>query len=200
MVRINRVYTRKGDGGQTGLVGGKIVGKDDPRVGCYGTVDELNSVLGLVRAENAAKPAGPERDGFEQALLRIQQRLFDLGSELATPPGAARPGRVAVTAEDVTWLETMMDKLNEKLEPLQSFVLPGGGRLNAALHVARTVCRRAEREAVALSRQEPVGAQAIPFLNRLSDALFVFARWAAVSMGEAETLWLPGQQGELNWP
>jgi cob(I)alamin adenosyltransferase len=107
---------------------------------------------------------------------------------------------VAVTAEDVTWLETMMDKLNEKLEPLQSFVLPGGGRLNAALHLARTVCRRAEREAVSLSRSEPVGPQAIPFLNRLSDTLFVFARWAAVSMGESETLWMPGQQGELNWP
>ena len=200
MVRINRVYTRKGDGGQTGLVGGKTVGKDDPRVRCYGTVDELNSVLGLVRAENAAKPAGAGRDGFELLLLRIQQRLFDLGAELATPPDPARPARVTVTAEDVTWLETVMDKLNANLEPLQSFVLPGGGRLNAALHLARTVCRRAERETVALARNEPVGPQAVPFLNRLSDALFVFARWAAVSMGESETLWMPGQQGELNWP
>jgi cob(I)alamin adenosyltransferase len=200
MVRINRVYTRKGDAGETSLVGGHAVFKDDPRVQCYGTVDELNAVVGVVRAVNAERAPGSDRDGFDRALVRIQQRLFDLGAELATRPEDAHPGRLAVAAEDVLWLESMIDRLNESLAPLPSFVLPGKGRLNAYLHLARTVCRRAEREAVSLSRHQAVGKQVIPFLNRLSDALFVFARWAAASGGEAETLWEPAQAGELGWP
>jgi len=200
MVRINRVYTRKGDAGETSLVGGRPVFKDEPRVVCFGTVDELNAAVGMVRAANAEKPASADRDGFERALQFIQQRLFDLGAELATHPGDEYEGQVKVSAEDVLWLETLIDKLNGKLEPLKSFVLPGGGRLNAALHLARTVCRRAEREAVTLSRHEPVGKQVIPFLNRLSDALFVFARWAAVSLGERETLWEQRLAPVEGWP
>jgi cob(I)alamin adenosyltransferase len=200
MVRINRVYTRKGDAGETSLVGGRAVFKDDPRVQCFGAVDELNAAIGVVRALNAEKPPGHERNGFDKVLHLIQQRLFDLGAELATHPGDEYEGQVKVSAGDVAWLESLIDKLNAGLGPLNSFVLPGGGRLNAFLHLARTICRRAEREAVALSRHEQVGKQVIPYLNRLSDALFVFARWAAVSLGERETLWEPGIAPDDAWP
>ncbi|MCZ6747868.1 MAG: cob(I)yrinic acid a,c-diamide adenosyltransferase [SAR324 cluster bacterium] len=200
MVRINRVYTKKGDGGETSLVGGRAVSKDDPRVQCYGTVDELNSLIGIVRSFNAEKPAGQERDGFDRGLQAIQQRLFDLGAELATHPGDEYEGQVKISAKDVTWLERAIDRLNADLAPLENFVLPGGSPLNAFLHHARTVCRRAEREAVALSRHEKVGKHVIPYLNRLSDALFVFSRWSAVSLGEQETLWEPGLSPDDNWP
>jgi cob(I)alamin adenosyltransferase len=200
MVRINRVYTRKGDAGETSLVGGRTVFKDDPRVACYGTVDELNAVLGLVRAANAEKPASADRDGLERALQFIQQRLFDLGAELATHPGDEYEGQVKVSADDVRWLEQVLDRLNAKLAPLKSFVLPGGGQLNAALHLARTVCRRAEREAVALSRQQTLGPQVIPYLNRLSDLLFVLARWAALATGERETIWEQRSAEKVGWP
>lgn len=199
MVRINRVYTRMGDRGNTSLVGGRSVPKDDLRVDSFGTVDELNAVLGIVRAFNADKPAGPRRDGFDRILQTIQQRLFDLGADLATLPEDRYEGQVTVTAADVRWLEHVIDTLNGELEPLTSFILPGGGPLAAFLHQARTVCRRAERITVQLAREQAVSEQVVPYLNRLSDALFVFSRWVATALGESEVLWQPGLAADASW-
>jgi len=199
MVRINKVYTRKGDGGDTQLVGGRPIPKDHPRVEAFGTVDELNSVLGLARSLNAQKEPTPRRDGLERLLQAIQQRLFDLGAQLATRPGDEYPGQVMVTPADVSWLEDVIDTLNEELEPLKSFVLPGGGPVTAVLHQARTVCRRCERLIVALGRSEPVGDSVLPYLNRLSDALFVLSRWSAAHLGEQEVLWQPGLAYDGSW-
>jgi cob(I)alamin adenosyltransferase len=199
MVRINRVYTRKGDRGNTSLVGGRAVPKDDPRVECYGTVDELNAVLGIVRSANADKPAGPRRDGFDRILQAIQQRLFDLGAELATAPEDRYEGQVRISEADVRWLEQVIDTMNAELQPLESFILPGGGAVSAFLHQARTVCRRAERRVVRLGREQEVGEQVLPYLNRLSDALFVFGRWVAATLGERELLWEPGLAPDDSW-
>jgi cob(I)alamin adenosyltransferase len=199
MVKINRVYTRMGDGGNTSLVGGRPIAKDDPRVEAYGTVDELNTVLGLARSFNAAKEPSPPRDGLEQVLQAIQQRLFDLGAQLATRPGDEYEGQVLVTAGDVTWLEHVIDTLNAELPPLNSFVLPGGGPVTATLHQARAVCRRCERLVVALGRGQAVGEQVLPYLNRLSDALFVMSRWVAATLGERELLWQPGLPYDDSW-
>ena len=199
MVRINKVYTRTGDRGNTSLVGGRGVGKDDPRVECFGTVDELNSVLGIVRCFNDEKPSDPRRDGFDMILAAIQQRLFDLGAELATHPEDRYEGQILIGDEDVKWLEHVIDTLNGELPPLKSFVLPGGGRVSAFLHQARGVCRRGERAAVALSREEEVGEAVLAYLNRLSDALFVFSRWVTATMGEPETLWAPGLSQDHSW-
>lgn len=199
MVRINRVYTRKGDGGNTSLVGGREIAKDHLRVESYGTVDELNSLLGIVRFFNAQKPAGERRDSLEKILQLVQQKLFDLGAELATRPGDEYEGQPKITARDVEWLEEVIDTMNAELEPLKSFVLPGGGGVTAFLHQARAVCRRGERVAVALAREEPVGEFVVPYLNRLSDALFVFSRWVTATLGEAETLWEPGLAYDDSW-
>ncbi len=199
MVKINKVYTRKGDAGNTQLVGGRPIPKDHPRVEAYGTVDELNTVLGLVRSFNSQKPAHPRRDGLDRLLQAIQQRLFDLGAQLATQPGDAYEGQVFVTAQDVAWLERVIDTLNEELQPLNSFILPGGGPVTAFLHQARAVCRRGERLAVALGRQEPVGEHVVPYLNRLSDALFVVSRWVAATLDEPEMLWQPGLAYDDSW-
>lgn len=199
MVRINRVYTRKGDKGKTSLVGGRPIAKDDLRVECYGTVDELNCVLGIVRSYNSRKSPGARRDGFDKILLAIQQRLFDLGSELATRPGDEYRGQVLVGAQDVKWLEGVIDTMNAELEPLESFILPGGGPVSVFLHQARAVCRRAERRVVSLSGEQQVGKQIIPYLNRLSDALFVFGRWVTANLDEPETLWQPGLQYDESW-
>ncbi|MBI4081185.1 MAG: cob(I)yrinic acid a,c-diamide adenosyltransferase [Candidatus Lambdaproteobacteria bacterium] len=199
MVRINRVYTRKGDRGQTALVGGRKVAKDDLRVECYGTVDELNSVIGIVRSLNLRQPAGPRRDGLDKVLRLVQQRLFDLGADLATHPAdKARSGPLLAPA-DVAWLEAVMDHMNAELAPLESFLLPGGGPLNAFLHLARTVCRRCERLVVRLARAEVVDAHAIPYLNRLSDLLFVASRWVAATLGEPELLWQAGLAPDESW-
>ena len=199
MVKINKVYTRKGDGGNTSLVGGRAVSKGDPRVETFGTVDELNAVLGIVRCYNAEKPPSARRDGFDAILQAIQHRLFDLGAELATHPDDRYEGQRLISGEDVTWLEGVIDTMNAELPPLDSFVLPGGGALNSFLHQARAVCRRGERIAVTLSHHEEVGAQALAYLNRLSDALFVFSRWVAATMGEREILWEQGQQADDSW-
>jgi len=199
MVRINRVYTRKGDQGNTSLVGGRSVPKDDLRVDCFGTVDELNCVLGIVRSANADKPQNARRDGFDRILQAIQQRLFDLGAELATLPDDRYDGQVTLTAADVSWLEQVIDTLNAELQPLESFILPGGGMVNAHLHQARAVCRRAERLTVRLAREQAVGEQVVPYLNRLSDALFVFGRWVAAALGEREVLWKPGLASDDSW-
>lgn len=199
MVKINKVYTRKGDAGNTQLVGGRSIPKDHPRVDAYGTVDELNAVLGLARSANGQSPPNPRRESLDRLLQAIQQRLFDLGAQLATRPGDEYEGQVLVQASDVAWLEDVIDTLNADLAPLNSFILPGGGATTAFLHQARTVCRRCERLAVALSRQEPVGEHVVPYLNRLSDALFVMSRWVTATLGEQELLWQPGIAYDASW-
>jgi cob(I)alamin adenosyltransferase len=188
---INRVYTRQGDRGETALAGGQRVPKDGPRIAAYGDVDELNAFLGAARV--TAAEATPE---LARILLRVQHELFNLGSILATLPQDVHPRQARITEADVTRLESEMDRLNEGLPPLRSFVLPGGSRLESDLHICRTVCRRAERSAVALSRVEEVPAEAVRYLNRLSDALFVWSRWAAHATGAAETLWEPNRPAE----
>ncbi|HXG52573.1 MAG TPA: cob(I)yrinic acid a,c-diamide adenosyltransferase [candidate division Zixibacteria bacterium] len=192
-IRITRVYTRGGDTGQTSLVGGKRVAKDSPRIEAYGTVDELNSVVGLARAFNAENLAAGEAHRFvEEVLCRIQDELFDVGSELATPPESYRAGMVRIGAGEVARLEKLIDRCQVDLDPLPSFVLPGGSRVGAALHQCRTVCRRAEREILRLSRTEPVGPGMIQYFNRLSDLFFVLSRWINKQTGHPEILWRRG--------
>jgi len=194
MVTLSRIYTRTGDAGTTRLVGGQEVGKDDLRIEAYGTVDELNAIMGLVRMElvrpsdGHALPADAVAE-LDAWVFETQQRLFDLGSDLATRMDDRWPGQPLVAAQDVTALERVIDRHNAPLGVLKSFVLPGGTRLNATLHLARTVCRRAERHAVTLSRHEPIGEHVVPWLNRLSDALFVLSRRASQLVGAAEVLW-----------
>ena len=187
---INRVYTRGGDSGETGLVGGQRVRKDALRIEAYGTVDELNSFIGMARATIGESPSLPELGNI---LLRIQHELFNLGSMLATLPEDVHPKQARVTGAETEQLEAEMDRMNEELAPLRSFVLPGGSRLNAELHLCRTVCRRAERICVALARTESAPPEAVRYLNRLSDAFFVFSRWASHRSGVPEVLWEPNQ-------
>jgi cob(I)alamin adenosyltransferase len=195
-IRITRVYTRTGDKGMTGLVGGTRVAKDSRRVECYGLIDELNSVLGLARSFNADAAAGAARDKLEDVLQRLQNELFDLGSELATAPEAEYEGMFKVGDADVRALETLMDACQKELAPLKSFILPGGGRVSGFLHLARTVCRRAEREILRLSREEPIGEHVLPYVNRLSDLLFVLSRWVGKHGGEREYLWERGLRNQ----
>jgi cob(I)alamin adenosyltransferase len=195
-IRINRVYTRTGDDGGTALVGGARVAKDSLRVVCYGEIDELNSALGLARSFNAEAPASAVRERLEGILHRLQNELFDLGSELATPPDAEYEGMFKVSDADVSALETTMDELQVDLEPLKSFVLPGGGKVSSFLHLARTVCRRAERSILSLSREEEVGAPVLAYVNRLSDLLFVLSRWSGHAAGEPEHLWERGLRNQ----
>src|SRR5450755_1818904 len=185
---INRVYTRLGDSGETSLAGGQRVPKDSRRIEAYGTVDELNSFAGLARDSADGIPAVAALAGI---LRRVQHELFNLGSILATLPEDVHPRQARITETEIAQLETEMDRLNEGLPVLRSFVLPGGSRLNAELHVCRTVCRRAERIATALAHEEPVPAEAVKYLNRLSDAFFVWSRWASHQAGVPETLWEP---------
>ncbi|HVV46677.1 MAG TPA: cob(I)yrinic acid a,c-diamide adenosyltransferase [Bryobacteraceae bacterium] len=189
---INRVYTRRGDCGETSLVGGQRRPKDDLRIEAYGTVDELNSFVGLAR-ESAMEltPRAPSLAGLGEILRRVQHELFNLGSLLATLPVDLHPKQPRVTEAETAQLEREMDRMNEGLQPLRSFVLPGGSRLNAELHVCRTVCRRAERICVTLAAREPVDPEIVKYLNRLSDALFVWSRWASRELGAAENLWDP---------
>ncbi len=191
-IRITRVYTRSGDQGDTGLVGGKRVPKDSLRIEAYGTIDELNSIVGLARAFNNDAPRTAVRDRIEEILKRLQNELFDLGSELATPPESFYEGMFRVAAEDVKALEQLMDECQPDLEPLNSFVLPGGGKVSAFLHQSRTVCRRAERLVLRLGREEDIGPWPLRYLNRLSDLFFVLARWVGTHAGEAEYLWERG--------
>lgn len=186
---LNRIYTKTGDGGETSLVGGQRVAKDSARLECYGTVDELNSFTGA--AAVTAREAG--LDELAAMLERIQHELFNLGSILATEPADVGPKQPRITGEEVRQLELEMDRLNETLPPLRSFVLPGGSRLNAELHICRTVCRRAERAVVALRRSEQVDSINVHYLNRLSDAFFVYSRWANQRLGAPEVLWQPNQ-------
>lgn len=175
--RLSKIYTRTGDDGSTGLGDGSRVGKDSLRVDAYGTTDELNSVLGMVLAH-------PLPDDIREALVQAQHDLFDLGGELCLPPGTE-----LVFDDDITRLENLLDGFNADLPPLKDFILPGGGHAAATCHLARTVCRRAERAVVALARVEPVRPESIGYLNRLSDLLFVIARVLARAAGEGEVLW-----------
>jgi cob(I)alamin adenosyltransferase len=191
-IALNRIYTKLGDSGETGLVGGQRVPKDDPRIDAFGVVDELNAFIGLARV--SCQESRQQRLGkLAVILLRVQHELFNLGSILATKPEDVHPKQPRVTAEEVLQLEREIDASNAELAPLRSFVLPGGTRLNAELHVARTICRRAERLLVGLARREDVPAVTIQYLNRLSDALFVWSRWVNHVVGIAEVLWEPNQ-------
>ena len=174
--RLSKIYTKTGDDGTTGLGDGTRVAKDSKRVGAYGTVDELNSTIGIVLAQEIP-PA------VRESLTQIQHDLFDLGGELCIP------GMAMVHEADVERLEQTLDGFNADLPALKDFILPGGGMAAAACHLARTVCRRAEREAVTLARSEPVRPEAIRYLNRLSDLLFVLARVLARASGHGEVLW-----------
>jgi cob(I)alamin adenosyltransferase len=167
-IALNRIYTRAGDTGQTSLVGGQRVPKDALRIECYGTVDELNSFIGMARVSAAERS---ELATLSEILLRVQHELFNLGSILATLPQDVHPQQPRVTDAEIGQLEVEIDQMNEALPDLRSFVLPGGCRINTELHAARTICRRAERLAYALSREEEVPTEAVGYLNRLSDGI-----------------------------
>ena len=200
MVKITKVYTRTGDSGKTGLVGGKRLPKDHPRIEAFGSVDELNSVIGIALSYLAKKEVSRRREKMESILEAIQQKLFDTGSELATLPGDEYEGQINIKTEDSEWLEEIIDAMNEELQPLKSFILPGGTSLNAFLHQARTVCRRAERDIIKLNQIDLVNPEIIKYINRLSDYLFVAGRWVTETLGETETLWQPGKsKPDWNW-
>ena len=184
---INRVYTRRGDEGKTSLAGGQRVSKDDLRIEAYGTIDELNSFIGLARESSRELPE------LAAILRRVQHELFNAGSILATLPEDVHPRQARITPAESAQLEREIDHMNQGLPPLRSFVLPGGCRLNAELHVCRTICRRAERICVTLAGSGAADKDILKYLNRLSDALFVWSRWASFRLGAPETLWEPNQ-------
>jgi len=183
-VRLTRIYTRGGDKGETSLGDGSRVPKLDCRIGAFGTVDELNSALGVALAE----PGLPER--LREPLARIQNDLFDVGADLSVPFGIG--DRLRVEQRQIEWLEQLCDELNADLPELKSFVLPGGTAAAARLHVARTTCRRAERDALTANEEHGINALVLGYLNRLSDFLFIAARWANADAGRDEPLWKPG--------
>lgn len=189
-MRITKVYTKTGDKGKTRLAGGQQVWKDDMRVEAYGDVDELNSTIGVVRAFNAESVGNhSSADRLEEELRWVQNKLFDVGGLLATAPGQTFKNMPTVTARDVTRLEKLIDSCQKELPPLKEFILPGGGKISSLLHQARTICRRAERLCVRLGRKESLDPALVRFLNRLSDTLFVLARWMAKQKAEPEFLW-----------
>ncbi|MBI3756853.1 MAG: cob(I)yrinic acid a,c-diamide adenosyltransferase [Deltaproteobacteria bacterium] len=195
-IRITKVYTRTGDKGFTKLVGGKKVPKDAVRIEAYGTIDELNSVLGLSRVFNDdLKDRLPAAQRLDEIFRRLQNELFDVGSELATPPDFSYEGQFHVGDDEVKALEKLIDELQKDLTPLNSFILPGGGKVGGFLHQARTVCRRAEREILRLSREEELSPWPLKYVNRLSDLLFVLSRWVSKNLGEPEYLWERGLRG-----
>jgi cob(I)alamin adenosyltransferase len=195
-IRITKVYTRTGDKGFTKLVGGKKVAKDASRIESYGTLDELNSVLGLARVFNDdLKGRLPAAQRLDEIFRRLQNELFDLGSELATPPDFSYEGMFTVGDEEVKALERLIDELQKDLTPLNSFILPGGGKVSGFLHQARTVCRRAERDILRLMREESISEWPLKYVNRLSDLLFVLSRWVSKNLGEPEYLWERGLRG-----
>jgi cob(I)alamin adenosyltransferase len=186
---LNRIYTKTGDKGETGLVGGQRVPKDAQRIAVFGAVDELNAFVGLVRISASDK----KLNELEVICERVQHELFNLGSVLATLPEDLHPNQPRVNQETIAQLERDIDHYNAALPPLRSFVLPGGSRLCAELHVCRTICRRAERELVTLSHEEEVPREALLYLNRLSDAFFVWSRWVNQALGLEEALWQPNK-------
>src|ERR1700685_844366 len=183
---LNRIYTKTGDQGQTHLAGGQRVCEDSARIERYGSVDALNAFTGM-----AAISAAESLPSLLPILRRVQHELFNLGSILATKPEDVHPHQARITEIEIRQLESEIDRMNAALAPLRSFVLPGGTRLNTELHACRTICRRAARIAVALARVEAVPAEAIQYLNRLSDAFFVWSRWANHVAGIPEVLWEP---------
>ena len=191
MVRITKVHTGGGDGGETSLVDGTRVGKEHPRVAIYGTIDEANSAIGIVRMElgRASFPMVETRDYADKLLGRIQQELFDVGAECACPPGGIPEQMTIIGSDAGERLVSEMDSMLEDLEPLSSFILPTGSPAVANLHMARTIVRRAEREACAL--REEVRPEVISYLNRLSDHCFVLGRWSTAKTGEEATVWTP---------
>jgi cob(I)alamin adenosyltransferase len=193
-VALNRIYTKRGDSGETSLAGGQRMPKDAPRIAAYGTVDELSAFVGVawVSSEELSTKV-PRMAELAQILRRVQHELFNLGSILATLPQDVHPKQARITAVESEQLEREIDAMNAEMKPLRSFVLPGGTRINAELHVARTVCRRAERLLVGVAREEEIPAEAIRYLNRLSDALFVWSRWVNHVLGAPEILWEPNQ-------
>lgn len=191
-VALNRIYTKTGDAGETSLVGGQRISKDDLRIEAYGTVDELNAFVGLARSTSEERGRQFERlDEFARRLKRVQHELFNLGSILATLPEDVHPKQPRITNVEIETLEREIDEANQSLPPLRSFVLPGTTRLDAELHLCRTVCRRAERLLVQLSREQSAPQEAAQYLNRLSDALFVWSRWVNMVQNVSETLWEP---------
>ena len=190
MVQLTKIYTRGGDQGETSLGDGSRVAKHDARVEAYGTVDEANAVIGLVRVGIVS--AGEDEHALDAVLGRIQNDLFDLGADLCTPENGRRAeGALRIVTSQVEWLEAEIDKTNDRLTPLNSFILPGGSPVAANLHLARTVARRAERCVTKLARSEAVNAEAVKYLNRLSDLLFVMSR-ATNNNGANDILWIPG--------
>ncbi len=187
-IALNRIYTKRGDSGETSLAGGQRVSKDEPRIEAYGTVDELNGFVGVA---TVSCREDPRLAPLAAILRRVQHELFNLGSILATQPADVHPHQARVTGVEIAQLEREIDAMNADLPPLRSFVLPGGTRLNAELHLTRTVCRRAERLLVALAREESIPPETISYLNRLSDAMFVWSRWVNHVLGVAEVLWEP---------
>lgn len=193
-IALNRIYTKGGDKGETALAGGQRVPKDSARIEAYGTVDELNAFIGLACVTCGEETARASRLGrLADILRRVQHELFNLGSQLSTLPKDLHPKQARITPAEIEQLEREIDSMNEELPPLRSFVLPGGTRLNAELHAARTICRRAERLTVALARIEETPPEAVRYLNRLSDALFVWSRWVSHVLGVPEVLWEPNR-------
>ncbi len=189
-IALNRIYTRQGDKGDTALVGGQRVPKDSSRIEAYGTVDELNAWIGVARVSAESEAA---LSSLAAILGRVQHELFNLGSLLATLPEDLHPKQARITPVEIQQLELEIDQVTQALPPLRSFVLPGGCRIDAELHLCRTVCRRAERLCVTLARQEPVAPEPVQYLNRLSDALFVWSRWASHQLNVSEILWEPNR-------
>tara|TARA_Y100001970_G_C14218911_1_gene851415 strand:+ start:1992 stop:2603 length:612 start_codon:yes stop_codon:yes gene_type:complete len=191
-IRINKVYTKNGDSGKTNLIGGSLVDKDDLRIEAYGTVDELQAIIGLcivnIEKLNINKNI---KNNSRSIYHRIQNELFNLGSSLSRVTINKNLDVPMVSKENITELEIEMDEVNKSLPELTSFVLPGGSEINVTFHIARTVCRRAERHCVTLSKESNIDANVIPYLNRLSDHLFVFSRWFSKLIGSDENLWNP---------
>ena len=191
MVRITKVYTKTGDKGETHLAAGKKIPKTSPRIDAIGSIDELNAFLGF-----AAQPMNnnSKLHDARKKIIRIQNTLFDLGASLAVLKEDRRENTPEITAGDIKTLENEIDSMNSQLQPLQSFILPGGGEIASRLHLARTICRRAERALVKLNQQEKLDENVIPFINRLSDWLFVISRLIPQQLGENELLWEPGKR------
>jgi cob(I)alamin adenosyltransferase len=190
MVTLNKIYTRTGDAGSTGLVGGARIDKHAAKVAAYGDIDELNAQLGVCKELAESTPAAAKI--ISEMLITIQHELFDIGAELATPADSHWEGMLKAGPQHTERLENWIDQLNDQLPPLKSFILPGGTLLAAQVHVARTVCRRAERQICALNKQEPVSQSILQYINRLSDLLFVMSRAVVKQAGKPEYLWVPG--------
>jgi len=187
-MRILKVYTKTGDKGTTGLADGTRIQKDDLRIECYGTIDELNSILGICR-QNLDEIPKKEKNVLDSWIFAIQNDLFNIGSDLATPLASRWENMIILSDKDTVQLEKMIDYCQNMLEPLHEFVVPGGTKLNSYFHLARTICRRAERLIVSLSFEKEINPNILPFINRLSDLFFVLSRWAQKLAKLKEVTW-----------